>query len=239
MTTIGFTGFPEGTIITDEYAKLGVLFLDGDDWVQCCSYDLFPQDGVGLHTNGVIHLLFSDPRRWVAADGGDLMFVLFFEGVLVYESSEAGSFEPFLGLLSTTPFDAVTVYSGAFDDLHFGSLPVGDLDGDSTVGPVDLQALLAAWGSCPPFCPAICVGDLDGSEAVDVPDLLALLAAWGPNSGPADLDLDGDVGVMDLLTLLGSFGPCPVLFPPTCPPDLDGDCDVGVADLLTMLGNWG
>ncbi len=244
VTTIGFTGFPPGTIIADEYAKLGILFTDGNDQVVCCFYPSFPQDGAGLHGNGPIHVAFSSPQRWIAVDGGYQRFQLFQDGAFVYESVELSS--GFLGLLSTTPFDEAIIEdwldpdgNTVIDDVHFGGLPVGDLDGDGTVGVPDLLALLAAWGPCPAHCPAICVGDLDGSEAVDVPDLLALLAAWGPNSGPADLDLDGDVGIIDLLTLLGSFGPCPVPFPPTCPPDLDGDCDVGVADLLAMLGNWG
>jgi len=53
----------------------------------------------------------------------------------------------------------------------------GDLDGDGSVGVLDLLMLLAEWGPCdkPGDCPA----DLDNNNAVDVNDLLTLLASWG------------------------------------------------------------
>ncbi len=50
-----------------------------------------------------------------------------------------------------------------------------DLDGDGTVGILDLLALLAAWGTDPGGPP-----DFDGDGAVGILDLLALLANWGP-----------------------------------------------------------
>ena len=56
-------------------------------------------------------------------------------------------------------------------------VPLGDLDGDCTVGIFDLLALLAAWGPCADCenCPA----DLDGDCTVGILDLLTLLANWG------------------------------------------------------------
>ncbi len=50
-----------------------------------------------------------------------------------------------------------------------------DLDGNGTVGILDLLALLAAWGSDPGGPP-----DFDGDFTVDILDLLTLLANWGP-----------------------------------------------------------
>ena len=50
-----------------------------------------------------------------------------------------------------------------------------DLDGNETVGILDLLALLAAWGSDPGGPP-----DFDGDGNVGILDLLALLANWGP-----------------------------------------------------------
>jgi hypothetical protein len=47
-----------------------------------------------------------------------------------------------------------------------------DLDGDGTVGPTDLGALLGAWGSGGN-------ADLDGNGTVDPSDLGILLGAWG------------------------------------------------------------
>ena len=48
----------------------------------------------------------------------------------------------------------------------------GDIDGDGTVGVLDLAALLAAWGGTG-------AADFDGSEEVDARDLAIILDAWG------------------------------------------------------------
>ena len=56
-----------------------------------------------------------------------------------------------------------------------GSLCSADLDGDSSVGILDLLALLAAWGTDPGGPP-----DFDGDGNVGILDLLTLLADWGP-----------------------------------------------------------
>ncbi|MEE9130145.1 MAG: hypothetical protein V3T84_09015 [Phycisphaerales bacterium] len=50
-----------------------------------------------------------------------------------------------------------------------------DIDGDGTVGAVDLLSLLTSWGPCK-GCPA----DFDGDGTVGATDLLALLVNWGP-----------------------------------------------------------
>ncbi|MCH8343331.1 MAG: FG-GAP repeat protein [Planctomycetes bacterium] len=50
-----------------------------------------------------------------------------------------------------------------------------DLDGNSTVGILDLLALLAAWGTNPGGPP-----DFDGDGTVGILDLLILLTNWGP-----------------------------------------------------------
>ena len=50
-----------------------------------------------------------------------------------------------------------------------------DLNGDGSVGILDLLALLAAWGTDPGGPP-----DLDGDAIVGILDLLTLLANWGP-----------------------------------------------------------
>ena len=63
--------------------------------------------------------------------------------------------------------------------VQVGPGPVGDLDGDGSVGILDFLALLAAWGPCPGSCPPSCPGDLDGDCSVGITDFLALLANWG------------------------------------------------------------
>ena len=52
-----------------------------------------------------------------------------------------------------------------------------DLDGDGSVGALDLALLLVSWGPCPPEddCPA----DLNGDGVVDASDLAILLTNWG------------------------------------------------------------
>ena len=60
-----------------------------------------------------------------------------------------------------------------------GTATLGDLNGDGAVNVVDLNAMLAAWGACPPPCPPACPADLNGNCEVDVIDLLTLLANWG------------------------------------------------------------
>ena len=54
----------------------------------------------------------------------------------------------------------------------------GDLDGDCTVGVIDLLSLLSAWGPCLDPCPPTCFGDMDADCNVGVIDLLLLLANW-------------------------------------------------------------
>ncbi|MHC4414142.1 MAG: hypothetical protein ACYS0G_02535 [Planctomycetota bacterium] len=72
---------------------------------------------------------------------------------------------------------------GAYSDDYTGSAYVyqvhclpscpGDLNGDDTVGIVDLLVLLAVWGTSGPL------GDINGDGIVGIADLLALLANWG------------------------------------------------------------
>ncbi len=52
---------------------------------------------------------------------------------------------------------------------------IGDLNGDTNVGILDLLSLLSAWGTDPGGPP-----DFDGDGTVGILDLLTLLANWGP-----------------------------------------------------------
>ena len=54
----------------------------------------------------------------------------------------------------------------------------GDANYDGCTDLVDLLAVLAAWGACPPP-PEGCDADLDLSGDVGLTDLLAVLAGWG------------------------------------------------------------
>ena len=185
FVTVDFSGFEPGTVITDQYADLGVLFVDGFYTIFPFAPISFPEDGWGLDGNGDITVLFDTPMAYIGVDYPGLMQIeLFSRGRLIYTSS-LFSGDPvgnFAGLISSELFDSAVLicwagFEAAIDDLHFG----------------------------PPDCPA----DLDGDGSVGILDLLALLAAWGADpGGPPDLDGDGMVGILDLLTLLASWGPC-------------------------------
>jgi hypothetical protein len=55
--TLGFTGFPNGMIMTDQYADLGAVFTDGHD--NGYHNPSFKNDGVGLDGNGDFVVAFS------------------------------------------------------------------------------------------------------------------------------------------------------------------------------------
>ena len=55
--------------------------------------------------------------------------------------------------------------------------PLGDINGDCTIGVVDLLMLLGTWGACDDC--ENCSPDLNGDCVVGVADLLILLANWG------------------------------------------------------------
>ena len=128
FTTIDFTGFPDGTPITDQYADVGVHFVDGTDFILCCSEITFPNDGAGLDGNQGIELVFDSPQAYIAADfPGILRIDLFSRGDLIYSSSffGGGGAGFFGGLVSSELFDAAilsdpTDGNVVLDDLHFG-----------------------------------------------------------------------------------------------------------------------
>ena len=127
FTTIDFTGFPDGTFITDQYADLGVLFTDGADVIRFAP-NAFPNDEWGLDGNQQIDLLFDTPQAYIAVDfPGFLMIELFSGGELIYTSGllGIGGVGNFGGLISSELFDAAAIFDPfddnvAIDDLHFG-----------------------------------------------------------------------------------------------------------------------
>ncbi len=68
FTTIDFTGFPDGTPITDQYADLGILFVGGGENIRLQD-DIFPNDGAGLNSDFVdIGMEFATPQVWIGAE---------------------------------------------------------------------------------------------------------------------------------------------------------------------------
>ena len=126
FVTVDFTGFPNGTFITDQYAELGILFTDGNDSI-FLNDGAFPNDGAGLDGNGNISVSFDTPQAWMGVDfPGALQIELFSSGRLFYTSSIAGGGGAgfFLGLISSELFDSAVLIDpadqAAIDDLHFG-----------------------------------------------------------------------------------------------------------------------
>src|SRR5262245_30063682 len=88
-TKISFTGFPNNTFSTTHDAELGLIFPAGDDSIYLTSS--FIIDGSGLSGNNVIHISFSSPMNWIAADfPGHASFSLLNQGTVIYTSSSFG-----------------------------------------------------------------------------------------------------------------------------------------------------
>lgn len=133
FTTIDFTGWPDWTIITNQYSSFGIKFTDGSDRIRNAD-NIFPNDGSGLYgAISSITMEFSAPiyymAHWYFA-GSKLE--LYYQGMLTYRSPTFAptTFHNFVGFLSTAPFDKARVFEptgGAInvDDLYFQSpIPV-------------------------------------------------------------------------------------------------------------------
>ena len=130
FTTIGFTEYPTGTIITDQYAEQGVVFPDGNDFVLNGFPKSFLQDGAGLRDNstGIVRLTFSEPLTAIAAHHAGLLatFRLFLNGEMVADTGHmsGGGINFFSGIVSAVPFDSVTIVDSGIsinlDNIYFG-----------------------------------------------------------------------------------------------------------------------
>jgi hypothetical protein len=128
FTTIGFTEFPHGTWVFDQYAHLGAHFVDGADIILCCDPGLFPEDGAGLNGNSVTRVRFDGSVHYVAVDyPGYVRFQLYDDGDLLYENDwfGHGQIGQFGGVISAESFDEIRLTDPIgdqvfIDDLHFG-----------------------------------------------------------------------------------------------------------------------
>jgi hypothetical protein len=133
-TTITFQGYPKGTLISTQYAHLGVVFPDGNDTIEY--NDSFVNDEWGLNSNSLVHgiitLDFNEPMSAVACDFLGLIDIwLYAEGELIWESAVfSDDASRFGGLVSTVPFDVALIRdptdgSVNIDDLYFGGAVPG------------------------------------------------------------------------------------------------------------------
>jgi hypothetical protein len=127
FTTIDFTGFPEFTWITDQYAHLGAHFVDGADQIQHYE-EGYPEDGWGIDGNAEVRITFDEHIHAIAVDfPGTLTFQLYDDGVLIFTSDWFGGTNPghFGGVISDDGFDEVRITDPIggnvnIDDIHFG-----------------------------------------------------------------------------------------------------------------------
>lgn len=105
-----FVGLPNGTVVTDQYASLGMTFTEGNDSVLLSTS--FVVDGAGVNCSGNMTIAFSPPVNAVGFDfPGALKIEIYSGSSLVWSSSRfAGTGTGFFaGLISTTPFDRAVV----------------------------------------------------------------------------------------------------------------------------------
>ena len=133
QSEITFGEFPIGTIVTNQYAPLGVIFDDGDDQI-ASGIGLFG-DSVGVpaanNTNGLVTLSFASPINSVAADfPGQLNISLFSGATLVGTSATFGGSGAgfFGGVQSTVPFDKALLQDlfdnhVSIDNVYFQAIP--------------------------------------------------------------------------------------------------------------------
>jgi MYXO-CTERM domain-containing protein len=131
VTTIPFTGYSHGTVLTDQYLDRGVLFTTPA--VFFYSPKGFPNDEWGAVRLSPMRMSFTQPMTWFAVEHpSNLYFRLFADGEMIYQTDWPGSGHPggagfFAGLVSSVPFDEVEIIKPIFvgelvsiDDLHFG-----------------------------------------------------------------------------------------------------------------------
>jgi hypothetical protein len=129
-STLTFTDLPHQTVVTTQYSHLGITFTDGNDLTHISPS--FPSDGHGLHSSddpqlGSIHMALGPPRFWLAFDFiGTFRVDLGNQGQVFFTSAQySAGFTPFVGFISTEPFDAAIARDWfdptvAVDNIHFG-----------------------------------------------------------------------------------------------------------------------
>jgi len=125
FTFIGFTEYPQGTILTDQYADLGITFPEANATVVESEF-LF-EDGHALGVDGPsgfdnIWVEFEEPVTAIGATfPGFLQIELFYDGKAINIPDPWGG--GFLGLVSTEPFDSAILVdplgSTFIDNLYF------------------------------------------------------------------------------------------------------------------------
>jgi len=130
FTFIGFTEYPQGTILTDQYADLGVTFPEANATI--IENNSF-EDGHGIFRDTPsgfdnIWVEFDQPISGIGVDFvGGIQFELFNEGQSIYLSNDFFAFHganEFTAVISDQPFDKARIFDPggvtAIDNLYFG-----------------------------------------------------------------------------------------------------------------------
>lgn len=192
------TGDTMGVIITDQPLLAVGFFLDDcDGFLRNADNNLQFPCGGGIHFCGQLlsGSVWSTRNELIITEPGDYLDIissLFVNSIILH--STGSSIGPdiavdFLTLddndgdiFNGTPHcqeiqDGFGAHNMAAPDVDCPEGIPGDLDGDGTVGAVDLLILLSSWGPCAD-CDD-CVADLDDDCNVGASDLLILLDNWG------------------------------------------------------------
>lgn len=103
---------PAFTVVTDQYAPLGIQFTDGNDFIRVSgsysdNHGLASVDAPG--DVGRVHMSFCEPIYAIGFEFLDVLVIdlLSDEELLFTSNWYVSGFTPFVGLISTVPFDAV------------------------------------------------------------------------------------------------------------------------------------
>jgi MYXO-CTERM domain-containing protein len=129
--TCTFAEFEPGTIITDQYARLGAYFTN--IWSDVVEYSLFsfPSDGVGIDGNGPIEITFSETMYAAALHGKGIPTLKLYKGSTFLGDVQAAAGTPsnLVAAVSTIGFDRV-VFQGqtaggdaTADTIYFSTVP--------------------------------------------------------------------------------------------------------------------
>lgn len=131
---VTFTGFAEGTLITNQYASQGVVlaFPGGAGNATQNSQFMYPQDGWGIIGSGSITASFTAPMRAFAMHyPGDARLTFYSNTTVLHFAQFQGSGpNNFAGFTSDVAFDRVVISANAptnfgifVDNMYFSTVP--------------------------------------------------------------------------------------------------------------------
>jgi hypothetical protein len=234
--TITFTEYyPPQTIISRQYAPMGLSFIDGLYFT--AGAGSFINDGAGLYAFGpgpeddYIIISAKESLFAIAVDYPGFLEMSIYSGqTLVYATDwqGGGGQGNFRGLISSEPFDYIILHD------PIGGIAVDDLFFSDEL--ISIGACCLLNQSCEDArleWPCLAQGGVYQGDGT---------TCDGPPCGPPcheDANEDGLVNVADLLAVIISWGACPAPCPLSCDADVNFNCTVNTTDLLAVIGAWG